>query len=66
MSIGHSTSVIPRTISQDMRKIKYIPKKKNIMNRNKKMTTHHIILVNQAISSQPINYLMTRKASLPE
>ena len=66
MSIGHSTSVIPRTISRDMRKIKYIPKKKYIMNRNKKMTTHHIILVNQAISSQPINYLMTRKASLPE
>ena len=47
-----------------MRKMKYRLKQKNILKRKKNMTTHKIVIVNQAMRLQPIRSLMTRKVYL--
>ena len=63
MRTDHYTSVRPKTISQDMRKSKDTLKKNNILKSRKNMTIHQILIVNQAMMSQPIRNLMIRKAS---
>ena len=64
ISSDRFTAVIPMTISQDMRKRKDTLKKKNMMMRKKNITTHKIVIVNQAMRLQPIRSLMTRKVYL--
>ena len=64
MGLNHLTEVRPRNISQDMSKRKNTPKKNNVLNRKKYMTTHQIVIVNQAMRPQSIKNLMARKASL--
>ena len=66
MGLNHFTEVIPSMISQYIRNRKDTLTKKNILKRNKNMTTHHIFIVNQAMRLRPIKNLMTSKASLSE
>ena len=64
MRQNNSASVIPRTISQNMKKNKDALNKKNIMKMKKNMTTHQIFIMNQSMIKQPIKNLINRKASL--
>ena len=61
MILNHSATVITTMISHDIINKKDTLNKNNILKRNKNMTTHHIVIVNQAMRSRPIRKLMTRK-----
>ena len=65
MRSNYFTTVIPKTIAQDMNERKYVLKKQNMLKNKKNMATHHIFIVKQVMRSQPIKNFITRKASPP-
>ena len=58
---NNPTAVIPSNTSQDMRKRKDTLNNNNMLRRKKSTTTHQIVILNQAMRSQPIRNLMNRE-----